>query len=561
MDILDAEHRPHLTFNHIFPTVNLISGIQRQNKQDIKVFPKKGGMKELADVLTAAAKNVTDESNGEYLTSMAFFDGLVTAKGWLGLDITYDDEPVNGEIVMERYSPFSIIEDPNCENYDLNTSKYIIRTFWWDKEAIRLAYPKVKELNIGLDAIAQSEPDDVQTISFETDTYQDATDDETKNPNKIRYKIRKYFWRTYERRSFLINKASLEVQLINKSRMDEVAAIMKSKLGSGWTIQERIIPILHRTTMVGELELEHEDNPYGEEISAYPIKRFCPYWIDGDPLGAVDNLKDPQRELNKRYSQLLHHLNHSANSGFIGPEGWEVETKEEVAAFASKPGANIHYKLNKKPERIVPTTLSSGHLAASQYGAANIKIISGVNADLRAEDTSRSDSGIAMQERKAQGALVSEIIFDNFRYTQQMFNETLVDFIRKSGSLTDIEIKDIAINAGVPEFDIELLKHRAAGKYGIKVSQSQHSPTTRLSNFSMLLEAAKAGMPIPMDVLLEMSDIPNKKEIIARIQQQQQEEKQREDIKIQSQANAMNAKAAQAQNQGGPQPGGQSPGA
>jgi hypothetical protein len=67
------------------------------------------------------------------------------------------------------------------------------------------------------------------------------------------------------------------------------------------------------------------------------------------------------------------------------------------------------------------------------------------------------------------------------------------------------------------------------------------------------MEAAKAGLPVPMDVLIEMSDIPNKKEIIAKIQQQQQLEQQRENMKIESQANAMNAKAIQAQ---APRPGG-----
>ena len=147
---LDAEDRPHLTFNQIFPVINLISGYQRQNRQDIKVYPKKGGMKQIADVLTAVAKNISDTSNSEYLTSMVFYDGIISGKAWFDLDISYDDEPINGEIIMRRASPFDIIEDPNCSDYDTNACKYIIKTHWWDKEAIKLAYPKARDLDAGL---------------------------------------------------------------------------------------------------------------------------------------------------------------------------------------------------------------------------------------------------------------------------------------------------------------------------------------------------------------------------------------------------------------------------
>ena len=58
------------------------------------------------------------------------------------------------------------------------------------------------------------------------------------------------------------------------------------------------------------------------------------------------------------------------------------------------------------------------------------------------------------------------------------------------------------------------------GKYGIMIGQGQYNITTRLANLVYLTEAAKSGVPIPADVLIDATDLPNKEQIKQRIQQE-----------------------------------------
>ena len=149
---LEVEGRPALTINQILPIINLISGFQRQNRQQVKVYPRKGGNNNSAEILTALCKHAQDTTNSDFEQSMIFLDGIISGKGWLELGISYQNDPMNGEITIQRLSPFEIIEDTTKE-YDLNkTAQYIIRTYWWNKEAIKLSYPKKeKDIALGLE--------------------------------------------------------------------------------------------------------------------------------------------------------------------------------------------------------------------------------------------------------------------------------------------------------------------------------------------------------------------------------------------------------------------------
>jgi len=77
LQLLKQQKRPVLTFNHLLSLVNLVSGYQRQNRQDIKVYNRKGGSKNVADILTEIIKHIHDNCYGDWETSMAFVMGLI----------------------------------------------------------------------------------------------------------------------------------------------------------------------------------------------------------------------------------------------------------------------------------------------------------------------------------------------------------------------------------------------------------------------------------------------------------------------------------------------------
>lgn len=534
---LDDESRPHLTLNHIFPVVNTISGLQRQNKSDVVVFPRKNGKQLIAKVLTALAKHADDECNGEYEEADVFLDGLIYGKGWEVVDVDYRMDPINGQISKYRVSPFSVFEDPDCRDYDLNHpekgANWIVREYWWDKESLILQYPK-KEKEIIAGGYKTLEGD-IRT--FEEHTTPPVTEHSEPEPSgqterKNQYRVKEFYWKSYERRIIAFDKINYTDRVVDEKEAQALRELMhKNPYRIKYEFVDRVVEVLHKTVMLGDLILEDIEDPY-DGMSAFPYFRFCPYFVDGYSIGVVEQLQDPQQELNKRRSQILHHLNSSANSGWVYEEGsMKPDDEENLKLYGSKAGIHVKYKRGcAAPQKIDPSRISEAHLAVSGLSADDIRKISGVNPDLLGEASKRVESGIAMAMRHRAGVLSTEVVFDNFRRTKQMSTVYLIDRIRGTDVYSDDEIKMIVEEEDL-KVDIQQLRNWKGGRYGVKVSWGDKSPTTRLANFQVIMEAfQRAPDVVPVELVFEMSDIPNKDKILEHIA------RQREMISAQAQA-------------------------
>jgi len=506
---LDREKRPHLTLNKIKPILRILSGWQRQNRQDLKVLARRGGTGPLAEVFTELLKYFYDQSHADFENSMIFFDGAVCGKGWLALDIDYTKDPLNGELLLKRERPTMVYEDPNAQRYDLSDAKFIIRTRWADKEKIEQEFPKAKKDIGSLANIDATEKDEITG----------AEAGEAKELEKYRYLVKEYYWREYVKKRIVANTKTLDFTeaKINDERAQKLVNAVP------WIrIVDIVMPVLNLTTVVGKIILQDVKDPF-EGISLFPLVRFCADWIDGYVKGEVDDLIDPQKEHNKRRSQSLHLLNTEAHSGYIMEENaLNPDEEEKVKSMGATPGVIIKVRPNKRFDRIQPGRLSEGHIALEKMAEDDMKKISNVNADLLGYTPEHQESGKAMLVRRQQGLLGVETVFDNFQFTQQILGETILEFIRKTDVLSEEEMKAI-IQERNAEVDLDLLKSRKVGKYQVVLTTKKSTPTQRMADFYAMLDAAKQGLPIPPDLIIEASDLPNKEAILEAIKQQQQQ--------------------------------------
>ena len=526
---LKKEKRPALTINHILSTLNLLSGMERENRNDIQVFPRKGGNQVVSEIFTGLCKHSMDMSDGEFEQSMTFLDGGIGGKGWLSLDISYEKDIINGDILIERRSFLDIKEDPNAKTYDLNKSaKYITRGFWGDKDQAQLLYPhKAKELEDYLE-------DSKGEGSYEIAPVKQ-TDTDMLRPEDTRYRIKETWWKSYKRQLYLIDKSNLQFIPVHKSQEAVFEAILAKdrelaeleRRPLRYNNVERVIPVMNMTTTLGDIVLENIEDPYGGLV-LFPFVRFCPYWADGYIFAVVDNLVSPQDEINKTASNILHILSRTANTGWLNKKvGGAV--KKILETFGSKSGIVIEYD-QKAPEKIEPNSVPQGHFAHLVNAIKNVRDVSGLNTANVGAGT-KEESGIAMLRRQKQGAVISKVVFDNYERTQKILGETLVEFIRHTNVYSPPEIAEICIEDKMKVDPTQLLKAIKSfriGHYGIKVSQRPSTPTLRLANFEMLARLAEMGMPIPIDILLESMDIPRKEEIVQRVKKQQEQAQQME---------------------------------
>jgi len=528
---LNKQKRPHLTYNEIWPTVNLVSGMQRQNRMGLKAYNRVGGSGESAEIITTLIKDVENQSDGEFEHSDAFLDGLLTGRGFLGIDINYDTDIVNGDITIGRKNPLVIKIDPGFEKYDLSDAMYIFEEGWYLQKQLQLNYPESAEQ---LKMIGGMVSTDLQLIKGMNpkDDYgsTEAVGSVLKEPEKYRLKVKTCWYKVYERVKFLYNEKTDDIEEVDKeseATLDEFIAVQKS-FGVNLQVISNVQPVLHLAIYVGNILLADHRKPYGE-VNRYPIIPYFAYKQDDRNTGMISPLKDPQDGVNKRKSQFLHIINTLANSGWLIKKG-SVEDVNNFKKFGSKPGFVGEYT-GEKPERITPPGVPQGHLIAAQEDSEAIKKISGVNIDLLGQGGGRDEPGITLQLRQRQGQLVIEQLHDNWRRTRKLTGEAIVDFIQKARTYTSEEIMNIMgreVEGGGIINKLKNWKMRRdidrvmndvnVGRYEIKVDVAPSSPTVKQANFSALVEAAKAGLPIPPDILLEAHpDLPNRDEIVKRV--------------------------------------------
>ena len=153
------------------------------------------------------------------------------------------------------------------------------------------------------------------------------------------------------------------------------------------------------------------------------------------------------------------------------------------------------------------------------------KAISGINADLLAMQD-KNTSGRAMAFRIRQGILILSRVFQNFRYTKEIAGRMILQLIPELFDVAKLSkvlgprfLETNQIKPGQLEGYMVLIKER---KYDVVVTEADNTTTNRLETFESLMELAKVGYPVPLEILLEYMNVPNTEELKQQIQQEQE---------------------------------------
>ena len=532
---LEKAGRPALTINRILPTINLLCGHQRQSRSDITLYARKGGTAPVAALGTELIKHTMDGCLGQYQLSDAFADGLICGKGWIETEVVYTEDPDTGELEVRKVSPFSMLEDQANLAYDLNRGSFVFKVYWMDRRELELQYPKkAADLPAATEAsdwAGEGRQVEDDRLDYEETAGIEGGGETDEDRHGRQYRVRECWYKRYERVLSLVHLPTMNLRRLKKRDVPTVKAaiIRQPELRQEFRLVERISPVLHQVVVVGDTVLEQKEDPL-EGIVRFPFFRYCPYWVDGFVFGVVENLKGAQRELNKRRSQVLHNANQTANSGWKVAKKGNDEAMRKLEQYGSTPGVTLDESdYGGKFDKIEPNKLDQAHFLLAEKAGDDIKEISGVNPDLTGTNPHASESGKARIVRQTAGLMVSEIVFDNFDRTQAGVGEFLWEIIRTSDVYSEQEITAVAQESSLKDFlrtdeatgevvvDLSPLRNWDQGRYGVRVAAGKAAPTVRIAQFEQMLEAVKAGLPIPARFLIELSDLPNKEQILEEL--------------------------------------------
>ena len=557
---LRSQKKAIITENHIQSVVDVLTGFERQNRYDLKASPEGAEDAEDANLLTLIMKHEQEQLEAHALLSEIFEDGTITGASGAYVGIDWTEDPLHGKITLERLFPGEdFLWDPFELNQDQRGARYTMRFRHAFVKDIVAEYPDHKA---AIEKAAELLPSTtagtgVSSDFNQRDGYGSATDHPLEadlglfwNAAEKKLLIVECWYRDYESFYVVANKKTGSVweadtwavaQATAEADPEHLTAVRRQKR----TIKMGVVLPATRQT------LEEDDQPFENDTSDYPFITYIAKRKGDTMLGIVRNLKDPQRVHNKKESAALDIIDRLANVRAIAEEGTLVNPDDLKRQWSTEP---IYYRrgTTTPPSWFTPplAEVLRALTAMADRGKLAIRESSGINTDLlglKGDDS----SGIAIARRQAQGQIISTVFFDNFRRCKRQFGRRLAKRIQQVYSdertmrLTSPDGNQIMVTVnpesakgktrdefgriqaaqgappeGQPDTRPRILRDLSALEYDIIVSETPATPSMRAMSLLALLEII-GKMPIIapalMDVVIELSDIPDRQKVLERV--------------------------------------------
>jgi len=541
---LEAVNKPWIEENMIFSTINSVLGTQTQSRMDITFKPRDPEDQTTSDVLTKIAMFVLDQNKMPWTESQVFADGIIQQRGYFDIRMDFE-ENLNGEIKITDLDPLDVLPDPDAKTYDPDDWTDVITTKWIPMDDVKLLYGtkafRAVSKSIETEADFGQSNGEQERNRFGTATSFNAFHKDTTSEEHVRI-IERQWWKL-QMRSFWYDLETGEITPIP----DDMSTAEANKIakGSDRSIIKKLSRRVRWTVSTSDVLLHDDWSPYDH----FTVVPYFPFFRRGVTLGLVDNLIKNQEMMNKVFSQILHIVNSTANSGWILEENslsnMDTEDLEDVGG---QTGLVIEHRQGKgKPEKIQPNPVPSGLKDLVTTGVELTRLISGVSETFQG-GKSNEVSGVAIQSKVQQTAVQLATPIDNLFRTRNMLASRIMKLIQQFYTEPRIflingqeegegdegnEAQSVEIN-GEDEETGEILNDVTVGKYDVVISDVPTQITFQNAQFAQALEMRKFGIEVPDDEMIKMSTLSRKQQIAKKMagetspEQQQAEQEQLE---------------------------------
>lgn len=355
---LARRKQPPVVINRIRRKIDWLRGLEMQSRTDPKAYPRTPQHEQGAQAATDAIRYVCDNTDFDRKRSAAWENILIEGIGAIEIIHEARGQMAEPEIVVNHYAFDRVFADPYSRSADYSDARYLGAVIWQDAEMLALQYPAMKA---GIES-------SIAVGSTIGTSYEDTP----------RWKM----WGDNSRK---------RVRMV----------LMHYQDGDAW----KWVKYVH-----GGI-LESGESPYLDENGA----SVCPMLLqsayidrDGARYGVVKDMLDPQDEINKRRSKLLHQLNSRQTMGVKGAVSVQ-KLKEELA----KPDGHIEVdtaimdaarEMGMRPfEVLTQQDQTAGQFSLLQHATNEIDLM-GANSGLAGKEDG-GQSGRAIIARQ-QGGLI-----------------------------------------------------------------------------------------------------------------------------------------------------------
>lgn len=521
--ILRARGQEPFVMNVIAQSINWILGTERRTRSDYKILPRRKEGARAAEAKSHFLKYVSDVNKTPFQFSRAFGEANKAGLGWIECGVQDDTD---GEPIFERYESWrNIIFDTAAQELDLSDSRFMFRTKFTDADTAKAMFPGREHI---IDASVHSVLDVTASLDQSGDDAMDSRERYSQAEGYISVDSAVYSrdrvrliecWFVVPMQENRISGGDFSGELYDQYSPGHVEDVE----GGRAQVTKKLTFRMHVMIMTEAGILWKTKSPYRH--NKFP---FTPIWAyrkasDGSAYGVVRNMRDAQRDINKRWSKALYIL--STNKTIM--DNGAVDDLDDFLEEVSRPDALIVKNKGYALEINADRDLSDSHLQMMQVGMSMIQSLSGVTDEAMGR-TTNATSGKAIEARQDQGAMSTAAVFDNLRLARQYHGEKLLSLVEQFASeKKQFRITNrrgsadyVTVNDGLPENDI------IRTKADFIISEDDWNATLRQAQVAELLAVLMQLAPVApqivmvlLDLVVESMDIPSREEIVKRIRQ------------------------------------------
>jgi hypothetical protein len=209
---------------------------------------------------------------------------------------------------------------------------------------------------------------------------------------------------------------------------------------------------------------------------------------------------------------------------------------DDLAAQGSKTGFVLEWTGEVPPEKIQPNSVPTGLDHLSAKAGIYFREISGVNEAMMGQG--RSDSSKALDAQRQGGLVQQEIIFDNLSYTRKLRAQFILEAVQMYYTETrlltifeknedgdevqqEMEVNQPygALNPETQQVIEEIKNDLTLGEYSVTITNIPRRDTFDEALFEQLAKMRELGVQLPDHILIENSQLPDRKEVSEQVKQ------------------------------------------
>jgi hypothetical protein len=501
-EVLRRRGQPIVTMNRIKRKINFLCGVEQKSRSDPKAFPRSPKNTDQAQIATDVLNYIENAIRFDKLASNAF-KGLCI-QGIQAIDVCYEEGEGAFGIVAREIDYDQFFYDPRSRRADFSDARYLGYHNWYDLEDALAMFPDSENAEAALKGSLTNETTD--------EGYDDKPRFRWGDEDRQRVRVACLYWRAPDKTWNYVY------------------------FSGGGVLEEGVSKYLD--------ENGRPDCPIIAG-SAYVTR-------ENERYGSVRDMIGPQSEMNYRRSMSLFLIKNRrvwAATGVFGPE---QNVKEEVAKADAVLIANGQYGTDW------------GFIESQSEIAQNFELLMDAKSEIDAQGPNaglqgrgvENQSGRAIMAQQQAGLAEENTIFDSHNdwklrvyracwarakqfWTEPMFLRIADEQAEDGQRFTAVNQPDpqqlqqaqmqqqmmmqqmgpmgMVPGMGMPPMPQVDMNRLAEIDVDIVIEAAPDMITLQHEQFTQLTEMAAAGVPIPPDVLLEASQLRNKRELIERL--------------------------------------------